>query len=92
MPNCHLSVQDVRRLLARDGLCGRDHSGAVGAHGLDGQTLQSKVRSPAGTRFDNLSSRRRKLNFEFSRAFFIQFFREIGVVEPNLIFNQHTFD
>ena len=60
MPHCHLSVQDVRRLLARDGLRGRDHSGAVSAHGLDGQTLPSEVRSPAGTRFDKLSSRRRK--------------------------------
>ena len=58
----HLSVQDVRRLLACDGLRGRDQSGAVGAHGLDGQTLPSEVRSPAGTRFDKLSSRRRKFS------------------------------
>ena len=58
----HLSVQDVRRLLACDGLRGRDQSGAVGTHGLDGQTLPSKVRSPAGTRFDKLSSRRRKFS------------------------------
>ena len=60
VPNCHLSIRDVRRLLARDGLRGRDHSGAVSADGLDGQTLPSEVRSPAGTRFDKLSSRRRK--------------------------------